>query len=130
VYADAGFGAGGRFSIPIVENGFIPSLNNSVAITFGVDALYFGSCGGPCSAWFLDFPVALQWNFFVAQHWSVFGEPGLVVGHGFLSGAYPFPETWVYPAFFAGGRYHLSDTVSLTMRVGYPTSSFGVSFFL
>ena len=26
------------------------------------------------------FPVALQWNFFVAQRWSVFGEPGLTSG--------------------------------------------------
>jgi hypothetical protein len=129
VYTGAGFGAGARFSIPIVHNGFIPSINNSIAITFGADALYFDSCGGGCTTW-LDFPVAMQWNFYVARHWSVFGEPGLVVGHGFVSGTYAFPDTWVYPAIFAGGRYHITDTVSLTMRVGYPMSSFGVSFFL
>jgi hypothetical protein len=131
VYASAGFGAGARFSIPIVQNGFVPSINNSVAISFGLDALYFADCGGPsCGVTFLDFPVALQWNFYVARHWSVFGEPGLVIGHGFLSGAYPFPDTWVYPAFFVGGRYHISDKLSLTMRIGYPSFSFGVSFFL
>jgi hypothetical protein len=131
VYPDSGFGAGARFSIPIVHNGFIPTINNSVAISFGVDAVYFDTCGGGCSATYLDFPVALQWNFYVARHWSVFGEPGLVVGHGFLSGTYGFPDTWVYPAFFAGARYQLSEKVSLTMRVGFPTLfSFGVSFFL
>jgi hypothetical protein len=35
----------------------------------------------------------------------------------------------VLPAFFAGARYFFSDTVSLTMRVGFPTTSIGVSFF-
>jgi hypothetical protein len=130
VYPDSGFGLGARFSIPIVQNGFIPTINNSVAVSFGMDVVYFDTCGGGCSATYLDFPVAMQWNFYVAQHWSVFGEPGLVVGHGFLSGPYGFPDTWVYPAFFVGGRYHLSDKVSLTMRVGFPTLfSFGVSFF-
>ena len=32
-----GFGLGGRFSIPIVRNGFIGSINNSVAIGLGLE---------------------------------------------------------------------------------------------
>src|ERR1700692_4192726 len=36
-----GLGLGVRFSIPIVENGFVPSINNSVAIGFGVDWLHY-----------------------------------------------------------------------------------------
>ncbi len=133
MYSAEGLGFGGRASIPIVENGFVPSINNSVAISFGMDVLFFSGCGGPCSATFLDFPVAMQWNFFVAQRWSVFGEPGLALGHGFISGcpagANCPTDTWFYPAFFAGARYHFSDTTALTMRIGYPYFSLGVSFF-
>ncbi|HEX8793885.1 MAG TPA: hypothetical protein VF765_23240 [Polyangiaceae bacterium] len=135
-YGATAFGLGGRASIPIVQNGFIKSINNSVGITFGLDLLFYGSCyyHGSCSATSLELPVAMQWNFFVAQHWSVFGEPGLYIYHAFLPdcpAGLPCPTaTGVLPAFWAGGRYHISDSVSLTMRIGYPTFSFGVSFFL
>jgi hypothetical protein len=146
-----GFGLGARFSIPIVKNGFVPSINNSVAIGFGVDWLnYSGSnCyayhgphyGGPCydvgDANYLFFPVVMQWNFFVAHQWSVFGEPGFVIYHGFFdycAGAPPGyncgnpTSTGVDFAFFVGGRYHFNEHVALVMRIGYPTFSLGVSF--
>ena len=32
------------------------------------------------------------------------------------------------PVFSAGGRYHFTDSLALTMRIGYPTFSLGVSF--
>src|SRR6202035_3588019 len=125
VYPVSGFGVGGRFSIPIVQNGFVPQINNSVAISFGADILYFNSCWyhGDCSATFLNFPVVMQWNFFVAQRWSVFGEPGLIFFHGFVSdcpGGVMCPNnptsTWFEPAFFLGGRYLMTESTSLTMR--------------
>jgi hypothetical protein len=136
VYGATTFGLGGRAAIPIVQNGFIPSINNSVAIGFGLDVLFYQSCyyHGSCTATSLEIPVVLQWNFFVAERWSVFGEPGLYIYHGFLpdcpAGIACPTATGVLPAIYAGGRYHISDSVSLTMRIGYPAFSFGVSFFL
>jgi len=136
VYAGAGFGLGARFGIPIVSNGFVPTINNSVAISFGVDWTHYDCYfAGNCSADYFTFPVVLQWNFYVSQHWSVFGEPGLFIYHGFVDcplgdECLGLPqETGVLPAFFVGGRYHFSDTVALTMRVGFPSFSIGVSFF-
>jgi hypothetical protein len=132
------FGIGGRFSIPIVENGFVKTINNSVAISFGADLMHYDGCYigrfGGCSANFLFLPVTMQWNFFVARQWSVFGEPGLFLYHGFFDTCpanTPCIEptaTGLRPAFFAGGRYHFSESVALTMRIGYPTFSVGVSF--
>src|SRR5258708_9976410 len=92
--ANDGLGLGARFSIPLVDNGFVSTINNSVAITFGVDWLHYsgvdcyyyynyngprgpGYCYNVGDANYLFFPVAMQWNFFVAKQWSVFGEPGL-----------------------------------------------------
>jgi hypothetical protein len=139
VYASDGFGVGGRFSIPIVDNGFVPSINNSVAIGFGLDLLHYDSCwyNAPCSANYIHIPVVMQWNFFVAQHWSVFGEPGLVIYHGFFEdcpasfGRCPGAPrvTSIEPALYLGGRYHFNDRMSLTMRVGFPSISIGLSFF-
>ena len=145
-----GIGLGGRFSIPIVHNGFVPSINNSVAIGFGLDWLHYsyggcyyyngykpGFCANIGAANYLLVPIVMQWNFFVAKHWSVFGEPGLAVYHGFLDycanvapGA-PCSNpttTGVEFAFYAGGRYYFNDHSALVIRIGYPTFSLGVSF--
>src|SRR5437868_2990599 len=39
--AGDGFGVGGRFTIPIVKNGFISSINNNVGIGFGLDWAHY-----------------------------------------------------------------------------------------
>jgi hypothetical protein len=152
-YDDApsdGFGLGGRFSIPIVDNGFVSTINNSVAIGLGLDWLHYsydgcfyyrgyrpGYCSNVGDSNFLLFPVVMQWNFFLAKRWSVFGEPGFVIYHGFLDYCANLPPgtpcsnpttTGVDFAFYVGGRYHFSEHATLTMRIGYPTFSLGVSF--
>jgi hypothetical protein len=139
VYAAGGFGVGARFAIPILDNGFVPTINNSVAIGFGLDLLHYDSCwhAGDCSANYIQIPVVLQWNFYVASHWSVFGEPGIIIFHGFFDDCSvdgrDCPgrprQTSVEPALYVGGRYYFNDRVTLTMRVGFPSISVGVSFF-
>ncbi|HEY4015722.1 MAG TPA: hypothetical protein VGM06_20420 [Polyangiaceae bacterium] len=139
IYAPGGFGLGARFSIPIVSNGFVPTINNSVGVTFGLDWVHYGQCwyAGNCTADYFDVPIAMQWNFFVARRFSVFGEPGAVIYFGSFPGC-PLqsnlcpsrpPTVGVEPALFIGGRYHLNDQVALTVRLGFPAFSFGVSFF-
>jgi hypothetical protein len=144
VYAGSGFGFGARAGIVVLDNGFIKTINNSVAISFGLDFLRYGDCyyfdgranrRYGCGASFLLFPVAMQWNFWLSPKWSVFGEPGLYIYHGIydnfcdgLVGCNSPTRTSVDIAFWAGGRFHFNDTVALTMRIGYPTLSIGVSF--
>lgn len=142
-----GFGAGLRVTVPIVKNGFIQRLNNSVGIGFGADwALYTdrdrrGECtrfqtgpnatsvcvevdGSGSRSSYLLFPVVMQWNFWLARRWSVFGEPGFF----FYTRSGEFG--WRPAALFGGGRFHFSQNATLTLRVGYPTLSLGVSFLL
>jgi hypothetical protein len=147
LYANNGFGAGVRMGIPIVHNGFVPSINNSVAISFGLDWLRYSGCyyrnfrdrdDFGCGASFFLFPVAMQWNFWLTPRWSVFAEPGLYVYHGLYDDDYcerfgirncgQPTRTGLGFAGYAGGRFHFNDTVALTMRIGYPTLSIGVSF--
>ena len=106
-------GVGFRGTFQIVDNGFIPKINNSIGIGVGAD-------------WTKNhfrIPVVMQWNFWLTQNWSVFGEPG-----GLLD--FSGNKTKPHPAFYAGGRFHITERITLTMRVGHPTASFGVSFLL
>jgi len=147
----SGFGVGGRFTLPLIQNGFVSGINNSVGIGLGLDWVHYNGCysySNPNACSNLEtfwFPIVMQWNFFLSTHWSVFGEPGLVVGYnawgngcidfyvdnnGNRVGCGPTPShITVNPiVFFAGGRYHFSETMSLTMRIGWPYASIGVSF--
>lgn len=143
-----GWGLGFRGSVEIVKNGFIPKLNNSVGIGFGFDWLRYDGWNGPrgycerrisgpagvpicveapATGGNVDYffvPVVMQWNFWLHRQWSVFGEPGLAlyVEEGDVE-LTPF-------VLYAGGRFHFTDRIALTLRLGYPTFSLGVSFLL
>jgi hypothetical protein len=112
-------GVGFRGTVNVLDNGFIRSINNSVGISFGVDWVDKG-------VWI---PVAMQWNFWLSRNWSVFGEPGVAIraGRG-LKGKHN--DHLGFLGLWAGGRYHFTDSVALTLRVGRPTLSVGVSFLL
>ncbi len=111
------FGAGFRGTIVIVDNGFVKTINNSVGIGFGGDV--FAGRGT------VFVPVVMQWNFWLTTHWSVFGEPGV----GFALNPFKGRDL-AHPVIDLGGRYHFSDKIALTLRVGYPAVSVGASFFL
>jgi hypothetical protein len=139
-YGGTGIGAGVRASIPVMSPGFIPSINDSVAVTFGLDLMsysgyyYYGPCdrfGCPYydagHFWALYFPLAAQWNFWLTDKWSVFGELGLAFRHAFWSDAYCDPRYYscgsrddLYLEIAGGGRYKFSDKFGLTMRLGHP----------
>jgi hypothetical protein len=150
-----------RFSIPVMSPGFIKTINDSIAISFGLDAMHysgytgygaygycnFRNCPGyyyyDTSFWAVHLPIVMQWNFWLTEKWSVFGEPGLTIRHAFFSDSLCGPNyvptygacypdsTMPFFTFFAGGRFKFSDKIGLTMRLGYPIDfSAGVSFFL
>jgi hypothetical protein len=143
-----GVGAGFRGTLDLFKDGFIPRLNDSVGIGFGVDYLRYDGWYGPrglCEEFvsgpsgtricvrasgsidhvdYFYVPVVMQWNFWLHRRWSVFGEPGaaLYVQEGDVD-FQPF-------VLYLGGRFHITEHISLTMRIGYPTFSLGASFLL
>jgi hypothetical protein len=128
------FLVGGRYAIPIVDNGFIASINNAVTITFGAD-LYLTSYIEPNGNYYrsggLGVPVTLAWNFYFTDQWSAFGEAGanFYIGRDNLRG-YGFRPGSNLLVTAAGGRYHMSEKTALILRVGNPYSAFGVEFTL
>ena len=148
--ASDGIGPGLRASIPFLDNGPVPRINNNMAIGFGLDCAhaslnsgcnrfydngkYYGN-GFSADIWLI--PVVVQWNFFLLPKVSVFGEAGLVLEHrrydgygcvnGFCSTG---SDNSVDASFSAGGRFLISDSVGFLLRIGYPYLSAGVSILL
>ncbi|MEB2321692.1 MAG: hypothetical protein OZ921_04205 [Sorangiineae bacterium] len=125
----SGLGVGFRGTVPLVKNGFVSSINNSVGIGFGLDWLRYGhgyeDRNERYDVNYAFIPVVMQWNFFLSRQWSVFGEPGVAfhfVNHG--------PDAFDPFVLYLGGRWHFTERVTLTMRLGYPAFSVGVSFLL
>jgi hypothetical protein len=147
---DDGIGVGMRASIPVLQNGPIPSINNSLAIGFGLDWAHFNGCGpwnGACGADSFLFPLVVQWNFFLTDWFSLFPEVGLAVQHASLGWNGTIPgscrrvngvdvcsngasHTYVDLVLWLGARFALSDHIAFVLRLGTPSILFGVSFML
>lgn len=136
VYGNTGFGGGVRLGIPIVA-GHLGQVPQNLAISFGGDILHYDNCyfGDFCSANYLQVPVALQWNVFVARPVSLFVEGGVFAYKGWFDECGPnnpgcsAPSDFgVLPTLAIGGRVHIGRNAAFTLRVGYPTTTLGVSF--
>ena len=149
--ANDGFGPGFRATIPFLDNGPIPRINNNMGIGFGLDWAHFSNrCGATIngvyygnglSADVWSVPVVVQWNFFLLRKLSVFGEAGLVIQNRRYDNYYGGPNcndgrnvcnsgVGVDASFSAGGRFLVTDSVGFLLRLGYPYLSAGVSILL
>ena len=118
------WGPGVRGTLVLVDNGFVKTINNSVGLGVGLDYLNYKHG----SAFFV--PVVMQWNFFLSDGWSVFGEPGVgfVLGEGGSGATRRRDDRLIDLNIAVGGRYLFSNKLALTMRVGWPAATIGVSF--
>ena len=145
-YFATGIGLGFRASFPIVDPGFIKTINNTIAIGTGLDVAFLNDCyyrnEVGCGESVFTIPLVMQWNFYVAPHLSVFGEPGFNLNFynfndcppGFVCNAYNRTH-FSFFTLYGGMRYHFNDTIAITPRIGFDNYgafvvSFGVSFFV
>ena len=119
---NAGFGPGLRLSIPLVANGFIQTINNNVALGIGLDMAHYGP-----SSNVLWVPVVMQWNFYVTDVITAFGEPGGALRTASRQG---HAQWHIDGVLQAGAKFMLSRNVGLTIRAGYPYFSAGVTILL
>jgi hypothetical protein len=137
VYGVAGIGAGLRVGVPLVR-GSLGAAPDNLAVTFGADVLHYENCfyGNDCGANYLMAPVAAQWNVFVARRVSLFAEAGAFLYKGWFNGCGPgdgpacsAPRDFgLLPTLAIGGRLHFDNATAFTLRLGYPTTTFGLSF--
>jgi hypothetical protein len=145
-----GIGPGMHVAIPLMHQGPITTINNNMAIKFGLDLTFGNGCywGGrgyyyvrsDCSTTSLLLPIALQWNFYLTDIITAFGEAGMAIGHSWwsyngpcIAGGYCPPtynDTYVLPYFAAGAKFMFGRSAGLTVRLGYPHITVGASILL
>jgi hypothetical protein len=148
----SGLGPGLRASIPILRRGFLERYNDSVAIGFGLDWVFYDGAWrtrGQCTRFepapggnrvcvevdgeigdstYFFIPVVMQWNFYLHERISVFAEPGIDV---YIRQADELDlRGGVGLNFQVGGRFMFTDRIGAVLRIGYPTVSLGVGFLL
>lgn len=142
----SGLGPGLRVGIPLLQNGPITTINNSLALGFGLDWARFAACDGQpdsadCSVNQIWAPVVAQWNFWFTPVISAFGELGAAISHRTLdySKGCPYLTTeqcqvrdlqLFEPVLFVGSRFSFSRNVGLLLRIGTPYLSIGADFTL
>jgi len=141
---DDGIGLGIRASFPIIENGPIRTINNSLALGIGLDWSHWDDeCPGPfddCDGNDFWIPMVVQWNFFFSDLISAFPEIGLGLEYEEWDDDYLEcgRSDWcdddgdidVELVLWLGVRFHLAREVALTVRLGTPSILIGASFFL
>jgi hypothetical protein len=141
-----GYGPGFRATLPILQNGPIPKINNSLGIGAGLDWSIFNDCDGKaesadCTVNQVWVPVVAQWSFFFTPIVSAFAELGASLTNRKLdySKNCPFVSdsecqkqnfSWFQPVLFVGGRFSFSKTAGLLVRLGTPYLSIGADFTL
>ncbi len=120
-YYGNGVAFGGRLGVPLVHNGFVSTINNSVYLSVGAD-LYNADHGNNTRGFAVGAPIALQWNFYFTDEWSAFMEAGVNL---YFDASDRSPGyNWGIGAI--GGRYKFSDTVAVQLRLGSPYSAIGI----
>lgn len=133
-----GLATGLRFGIPVMHNGFIDSIDNAVYVNFGADFYYvddvYWADGNHHYGFAFGIPVTLHWEFYFSDMWSAFGELGFQVyfppslwdGNPRGGGYYVDAGAWIIGA--VGGTLHFNEAIGLTLRIGNPYISLGLTF--
>jgi hypothetical protein len=127
-----GFGIGveGRYEIPIVANGFIPSINDSISLepSFGIS--YNGSVGDSYHLTTLSPALYGLWSFWFSEQFRAYGGLGLGYNIAFYSG----PDNGAsYGNFYwdpvIGIFYRFAPAIAFRAEAGHEAIKAGVSFF-
>ena len=123
-------GVGARYYLPLVHDGFIPSINDSFGLEVGADvSLINGSAWVP----FLLIPVEARWNLHFLPNLAGYLKVGLALEMSFSS--YCFANVCrngfgagVEPIGAIGIMLNLTPAIALRIEAGYPWLKIGLGF--
>ncbi|MCY1083306.1 hypothetical protein [Archangium lansingense] len=125
-YYGLGMGAAARYTLPIVHDGFIPSLNDSVELEFGGDIWFGGSGGFTYTA--LGIPAEGRWTFHITDRFDAYAKIGLGWVLAFTNTSGVNSVGGLYVTGGPGVAYRVADAVALRAEIGNFGLRAGVGF--
>jgi len=130
-YYGFGIGANVRYEIPIVQNGFVPTINNSFSIepSLGLD---YRTWNVGAHYGVLDITPAVYgiWNFYFNDKFSAYGGLGLGFDIGVFTGtSYANSASFFYWDPVVGLHYKFSPAMAFRAEAGAQAIKAGLSFY-
>jgi len=117
----AGYGGGLRVALPLLDDGFLPRLNEAFFFETGVEYVHWTLTAGDFDS--ITVPLHARWNFYLDKDWTVFVSAGFELSWFLSEGIFSAPNgvAWFNMVqggvlvFGAGGGvlYNFSEAVSL-----------------
>lgn len=112
---NVGFGLMGTGARKILENGFVPDINNPAWIELEIGPIF----GAPFN---LFYSTHLRWDFGLNDQWTFYALGGLA---GFTGVQFE-----LFPRFAAGAMMTLSQGIKVRAELGHEFIGAGVQFYL
>jgi len=129
-YAAYGFplAIGGRFYVPLVHGGFLPSVNDEFGIEPGLDFTFtfLSSIYDESTVFGFGVPVDAVWDFHITSSFDAYAKLGFVFGNVFSD--FGYGGFWWTIRSAVGMRLKLSDAVYFRAEVGWPALLAGFGF--
>jgi hypothetical protein len=135
-----GLGAGFRVDVPIIPDGMIDArgVDDELVLSPGAEILFWDYYGNDHDSNVAFAPlIALQWNFYLSDDWSVFPELGVAMMFGdHWHHRHPHDpdgpnhaHVYIDPFLGGGARYHFSARNALLLRINWPAGlQVGITF--
>ncbi len=121
-------GLGVRASLPLLHNGLLPDVNDSLGLEVGADLSFWAF-----SRWatFLDIPVELKWSLYLVPKVAVFLKLGIALEMQFGQGCWGntcYGSSFFVPVPVAavGLAAQMTSKISLRLEFGYPWFKIGI----
>ncbi|MEZ4270209.1 MAG: hypothetical protein R3C68_01855 [Myxococcota bacterium] len=131
------FGPSAWISMPLIRDGFLPSINDSVDFEAGAHVEYWRWSDASCAKkWLRVTPMAgLRWNFYLTHRWTVFAKTKFGAAIGFAddlncSGAssVSIPSNSEFATDIGGGMFWHWGRAALRLDLGNYGAGLGISF--
>ncbi len=129
-----GLGVAGRYTLPVMHDGFIDTINDSVELEFGADVSFssYSVLGFNYGYTNLVIPLEGRWSFHLNPKLSLYGKLSLGwyinFWTGDIEGVQGLNYSGIYLSGGAGALYALSDTFWLRGELGATGAKLGVGF--
>lgn len=133
-YSPYTIGPGFSMLFPVVQNGFIKTINDAFYVGFFTDLNYHPQYDyyGPYGSFFsVAIGPYVQWRFYLFEILSVYANLGFGIWPWFLGNGQGVRDGTValnfFPLFAVGGNLHFTKNIGMNFEFGYPSAKIGLN---